>query len=411
MDHPKLRYVDAFPVETEHGQMIAVRDPSGISEETLVLSPDAFYLLRFFDGSHSLLDLQTEYTKAFGQFLPEHKLREIVTHLNEHLYLENDYFDAQLSKIKQAFLSLPARPAAHAGQSYAAEPEKLMAQIDGFFRDKEGAGLPDGANGRALKGLLAPHIDIRAGGPCYSHAYRALAESAGADCFVILGTGHSGLRDLYSTVAKDFETPLGLARCDRGFIEQLTANYPRIANSEPLPHKSEHVIEFQLVFLKYLYEQLYKDGRDFTFVPLLCSFSYHASSDPRFAREKKIVEEFTAALRRTIAESGKRVCLLASVDFCHVGLRYGDEVAPDDAFLQKVKAFDTKMIEVIESADAANFSRMVTEHEDRYRVCGYSSIYTMLEAMDAKRGQLLNHSDTEVDNEHSTVTFASMAFE
>ncbi len=411
MDYPKLRYVDAFPVETENGQMFALRDPSGISTETLIMSPNVFYLLQFLDGRHSMTDLQAEYTRALGASLPEEQLQSILDNLNEHLFLDNGHYTNRINKIEKDFLENPLRPAVHAGQSYEAEPKKLAEQMRTFFESPTGAGTPNSSNGKLLKGLVAPHIDIRAGGACYSHAYKALAESKGADCFVILGTGHAGLSELYSVISKDFATPFGAAKCDHDFIEKLTRNYPKIANSEILPHKLEHVIEFQVVFLKYLYDHIYKDGRDFTFVPLLCSFSHHALTDSRFSREKDIVEEFSRALKKTISEFGKQVCVISSVDFCHVGMRYGDEFRPDETLIKNMKAFDHNMIKSIENLDANTFCDIIASSDDRYRVCGFSSIYTMLKAMEAEQGQLLDYAKTEVDDQNSIVTFASMSFQ
>ena len=79
--------------------------------------------------------------------------------------------------------------------------------------------------------------------------------------------------------------------------------------------------------------------------------------------------------------------------------------------MEKVRVFDQELIEDIEKLDAGAFCEKVASHEDRYRVCGFSSIYTLLNAIDAKEGKLLDYAKTEVDEQKSTVTFASMAFE
>ncbi len=407
MAYPKLRHIDVFPVETENGQMVALRDPNGIATEMLIISPDILYILRYFDGRHSLEEVQEEYRLAFGKKLEDAQLQQVVDHLDTYFFLDNQTYATKRKQVEQEFLQLPARPAVHAGQSYEADAIALSEQLNSFFTDPMGAGLPEhnGKARRTLKGLVAPHIDIRAGGPCYTHAYRALAESEAVDCFVILGTGHSGLANLYSTLPKDFDTPLGPVKHDAGFIDLLRENYPDIEKSEALPHKSEHVIEFQLVFLKHLYGQ-----RNFTFVPILCSFSYHMLTDPRFSRERETVETFSRALRQTIGQYAGKVCLIASVDFSHVGLRYGDQSPPDATFLSRVNQFDKTLIQHIERLDAEAFCKTVAQQQDRYRVCGFSSIYTMLNALDAQEGRLLDYADTEVDNQNSRVTFASMAF-
>jgi len=405
-EYPKLRYVDAFPVQTEHGQMIGLRDPVGLATDTILLSHDVYYLLQFFDGSHSQLDIRNEYYRAFGNFLYEEQLSEILHNLDTKLFLDNDNFVQKQKAIEQAFLNSPVREASHAGQSYESDPKKLRTQLDQFFKNPQGAGhVTIKSNGQAAKGLIAPHIDIRAGGPCYTHAYKALAESEDVDCFVILGTGHSGLENLYSILAKDFETPFGRAKCDLEFIEALNLNYDAGPN-QVLAHKNEHTIEFQLIFLQHLFRK----KRKFTFVPILCSFSYHLLNGSAFPREKKIVDNFSRALKKTIDEFGKKVCVIASVDFSHVGPRYGDQGPADEAFLNLVEQADKELLAKIESLDLKGFRRSVEKNQDRYRVCGFSPIHTLLKTIDAEGGALLNYSNTQVDEHNSTVTFAAMVF-
>jgi AmmeMemoRadiSam system protein B len=406
-EYPKIRYIEAFPVDTHQGQMIGLRDPVGIAKDTLLLSPDIFYLLQFFDGNHSTLDLRYEYMRAFGNFLYEEQLFQILLNLDSHLYLDNNKFQEQLNKIEKEFLSQPVRQAAHAGQSYYADPVKLREQIESFFKSSQGAGLPNHKPGaKEIRGFIAPHIDLRGGGPCYSYAYKALAESTGADCFVILGTGHLGLTNLYSVLEKDFETPFGRAKCDLEFIKLLESNYQGDFKSELLTHKTEHTIEFQILFLQYLYQ----DKVDFTFVPILCSFSYDFVNPEQCPRESKIVADFSSALKKTISRYDKRVCLIASVDLSHVGPRYGDQNKPDLHFLAQVKEADRELLRHIENSDGEGFYRCIEKHEDRFQVCGFAPVYTLLQTVEAKRGKLLNYSKTKVDPQNSTVTFASMVF-
>lgn len=403
-DFPKIRYVDFFPVDTENGQMIALRDQTGISPEMLVLSPDVFFLLQYFDGNHSLDLLRQEYMKTFNKSIELNQLQQIRDMLDEYFFLENNRFRRKKRQTEAEFEALPARPPAHAGQSYQADPNALVTQMDTFF--EKANGVQHAFKQKQIKGLIAPHIDIRAGGVCYSYAYKVLAEAQDIDCFVILGTGHQGLEKLYSVLPKDFDTPLGTVHYDSDFIELLYQYDPEIANPELLPHKTEHTIEFQTVFLKYLLRD-----KPFTIVPVLCSFSFHMLDENRFPRERRIIERFTTALREALAACAKRVCLIASVDFSHVGPHYGDEVSPDRAFMEKVRQADRNLFAQIERADADGFYQSVAAIQDRYRVCGFSPIYTMLRSLKAQKGTLLNYASTKMDERNSTVTFASMVLE
>lgn len=407
LDFPKLRVIDAFPVDTNRGRMVGIRDPHGIATDMLILSTDLFYLLQFFDGQHSVGDLRQRYLQTFGTLLHQDQLVQILQNLDSHLFLDSQAYRSRRQELEAAFAAAPVRPASHAGRSYEADPKKLRQQIDGFFRAPGGAGMPAGRAGRSrIKGVIAPHIDWRGGGPCYTHAYRALAESEPPECFVILGTGHTGLANLYSVLAKDFETPFGRVACDMDLVEHLVSETTEDYTGDLLPHKSEHTIEFQLVFLQHLFQ-----GRhDFTMVPILCSFSYHMLDGERFARQRRLIDQFTHALKAALRRADKRVCLIASVDFSHVGPRYGDDTPPDDPFMAGVEAVDCELLRRTETLDAEGFLATLADHQDRYRVCGFSPVYTLLRCIEAQEGRLLNYAKTEVDPHHSTVTFASLAF-
>lgn len=409
---PKLRFVEALPLEAEHGQRFALRDPSGLVEQMVVVSRDALFLLQFFDGKHSLPEIRSEYQRQFGALLDQQQLETLVTQLDRNYFLESETFQAYKRALEKQMLALPSRPAAHAGVSYPADPGELRTKLDSFYAN--GAGFPsvssgNGKNGNAfVAGAVAPHIDLRVGGACYTHAYRALAESAPADVYVILGTGHSGLANCYSCLPKDFETPLGLVKHDERFITELARQHPFELFSEPLPHRTEHTIEFQTVFLQHLFGK----RRPFTIAPILCSYAYLMLTDDRFTHEHDIITAFITALRKTCeveARRGRKICCLASVDFSHVGPRYGDEGQPDREFLQQVSSADHKLIQAIEKVNAPQFVAANESIQDRYRVCGFAPIHTLLASSAAKSGKLLKYEQGLVDDRKSVVSYASAA--
>ncbi len=130
----------------------------------------------------------------------------------------------------EEFRSLPTRAAAHVGGVYQADPVELVRQLDGFFTAAQGPGLPDARMlASTPKAIVAPHIDFHRGGPAYAWAYKSLAESAGADLYILLGTSHCSGRSPYILTLKDFETPLGLVETDREFVQKLQAVAPKIA--------------------------------------------------------------------------------------------------------------------------------------------------------------------------------------
>jgi AmmeMemoRadiSam system protein B len=81
-----------------------------------------------------------------------------------------------------------------------------------------------------------------------------------------------------------------------------------------------------------------------------------------------------------------------------------------DEFMSQVRSSDQDLTVAIESLDSEVFFYFIARHFDRHRVCGTSSIFTMLQVLKASRGKLLK-CDQAIDREEdSMVTYASMAF-
>ena len=138
-----------------------------------------------------------------------------------------------------------------AGRSYPDDPDALRLLIDSFFEDESGPRDSPRGSG-VVTGLVAPHIDFGRGGPCFAWAYNELRDRDPADVYVVLGTGHTS-RNLFTTTRKVFETPLGDLEVDSTFVDRLAAYAPQDLFADEIAHKNEHSIEFQVVFLKYLF--------------------------------------------------------------------------------------------------------------------------------------------------------------
>src|SRR6185436_5209532 len=185
------------------------------------------------------------------------------------------------------FTKLPARPAKFV-EGTAAE---VKDRLDGYFAGDAGAGKIGARREEPLSGILAPHIDFNRGGPCYTFAYRELAERCDADLYVILGVAHLSPPNPFVVTSKDYETPLGTVSTDREVVAALEKRLgKKIYDHEPV-HRSEHSAEFQAVFLKHA-----RPSAKFTVVPILCSAfeQWCGVSSPSTAAE---VEDVLGALR------------------------------------------------------------------------------------------------------------------
>jgi len=403
---PRLRFVEAFPLDTAAGRAVGIRDPAGYTPSVLVLPPPLLDVVSLFDGDHSILDIQEIIMRRHGALLDSEQIGDILETLDVHGFLDSPRFALRLAAIEGEFRRSPTRPAAHAGGAYAGDPGELRAQMDAFFAEPAGPGPIDWAAGRvpgpAVRGLVAPHIDFLRGGPAYAWGYRELAERADADCFVILGTCHAGMPDPFALTLKEYDTPLGPARVDGEVAETLRRRSGLDLLAGELAHRAEHSIEFQAVFLRYLFG----GRRDMTIVPVLASFVHEAIAGGRGPEDDPRVPRFLDALAETVAASRRRICVIAGADLAHVGPRFGDADDVTAAHLREVEQDDRSMLAAVEAGDAAAFFEAAARDGDRRRVCGLSPIYALLRTLDRPRGTLRRYS--QWPDPKGAVTFASV---
>jgi AmmeMemoRadiSam system protein B len=401
---PRLRQIEAFPVEQDGQRYLALRDPAGYTPAVVMLPVELLDVLVLFDGEHGVPDIQAEILRAEGELIERAQIEKLVAALDEHGFLDSPAFAARRAAIDDTFLSAPSRPAHHAGGAYAGDPVELRTVMDGFFAPPAGPGPVGRFRGGGLRGLVAPHIDFHRGGPAYAWAYRELAEQGDADLFVIFGTCHAGLAHPFALTRKDFDTPLGTAATDRDFVDALAGRARQDCFGSELGHRNEHSIEFQAVFLQYLYG----GRREISIVPVLTSFVHEALARGRRPEDDPRVPAFLDALGETAAACGRRVTFIAGADLAHMGPRFGDPAPITEAELAVIDREDRQMLAAVEAGDADGFFDSVRCDNDRRRICGLSPIYTLLRALGGTPGRLRRYG--QWPDPQGVVSFASLVF-
>lgn len=396
-EHPLFRNIMAAPTDSAGKRMIAIYDPENYSDQSFLVSPTAFYLITLMDGVRSIGQIGEEFFKISGQQVEEHELRGLVKSLDDALLLDNERFRSRKEKARKEFMESPSRPSAFAGKSYPADGVELAKALDASLA---GEPVTDPA---LLKAIVVPHIDFRVGGDLMGAGWREAAVS-GAQIYVILGVGHSLTEDFVSCYAKDFDTPLGLMRVNSGFIGRLAENFGESVCAQPETHRNEHSVEFQSLFMAHLFA-----GRpEVTAVPILLSFpeTVWETDHPKFNGAR--VRRFIEALRKTADERDCKVVYVASVDFSHVGRRFGDGHALDDAELSRIESDDMKLIGRIKDADLSGFMENIQRVNGVNKVCGFPALFTMLEVIGEARGRLLGYRQSVEGDRENVVTFAAM---
>jgi len=408
VEYPRIRPdVNAFPLSVEGQAMICFQDSQRLSEGTLI--PQAVFarIVAFFDGRHSIRDIQYEAMKRYGELLYTEQIEAVAEQLDRALLLESPRFRQALDGLMEDFHKGPVRPSFFSGKSYASDPSGLKVEMEGYFTKQGGpGGFSRSRRASGLRGILAPHIDFQRGGHCYAWAYRAVAEAEEADLYIILGIAHAPSKGRFSVTLKDFETPLGVARTDRDFVNALSRRCSQDIFLDEFLHRSEHSVEFQVVFLQYVLGPEMKAA----IVPILCGSFDDYLQQGKVPEEDPQVAEFLGALRSVAIESQKRICFISGVDLSHMGPQFGDAGAMDGLSRSRIQQEDLETLEKVACVDADGFLRLLQRDMNRRRICGFPAIYVQLRTMEALRGEVLKYDQGATPDGRSMVSFAALAF-
>jgi AmmeMemoRadiSam system protein B len=412
---PKLRPIEAFPVEQNGKTLVYLKDPLNLAMP-IGISPVGYFILSHLDGRHSAVDVQAAYAKQFDTLLQSSELQSFVEMLDQYYYLQSERFESYRNQVMLEFRRLPERAPAHVGGVYKADATELTGQLDGYFSAADGPGLPAAQTQQAApKAIVAPHIDFHRGGPAYAWAYKSLAESEGADLYIMLGTSHCGGQTPYILTGKNFLTPLGLVETDKDFVDRLQADSAEDCFVEEYLHRGEHSLEFQVLFLKYCAQKraalTARPERPFKIVPILVS-SFHAAMISRTPPEKSTnVGTFLRTLRRMVEKESRNICFIAGVDLAHVGRQFGDREPITEEFLQRVEREDRDLVSRLIALDAPGFFENIANDQDRRRICGFSPMYSLIHLLDGVEGKALAYRQAYTPETASAVTFTSVVFE
>src|SRR5215472_7199638 len=118
MERPKVRAVEAFPVEQNGQTMVCLRDSTGLAPNPVVLGMGAYFIVTLFNGINDLRDVQSAFMKRFGELVPLEQLSGLADALDKAFFLDSPAFRELEQHEREAFMARPDRPAALAGLCY-----------------------------------------------------------------------------------------------------------------------------------------------------------------------------------------------------------------------------------------------------------------------------------------------------
>ena len=116
------------------------------------------------------------------------------------------------------------------------------------------------------------------------------------------------------------------------------------------------------------------------------------------------------AIVQVEAELPEPPAYIISGDLAHIGPKFGDSMAVHHDWLTQSRLGDEALINAAKAADLAAYADIITEEQDRRRICGYPPTYTLLQALKPSSGRLLHYDQYIHPQGYESVSFASMAF-
>lgn len=401
MLYPKLRPIEIIPFDEGGKKAFALRDPTGLAPQSLVVTPAVVFILQRLDGRHDLEAIRRDLVQVSGQPLPLAQLQSLIAGLDEARFLEGPAFEAHRKSVIAAYRRAPRREPTHGGMAYPLEPDELKRWHSELTFE------PVAPAGGELVGAAAPHIDVRFGGASCRQVHSQLRARRGdADTLVVLGTGHCAGEDLFTLTRQHYGTPVGTVETDLELANAIAKQLGEELFAAEILHAQEHSIEFQALFAA-----LEHGGAAPRMLPILVG-SFHPYLENGVDPWKTdYVRRFVETLSEQVGKLGRRVAYLASIDLSHLGPRYGDERGLSEAEAKKVEADDRALLRFAEQGDAEGFFRHNHECKDARRVCGFSALYTLLRLLPGAKGRLLDYRQTTFPQTSDTVAHCSMVFE
>jgi AmmeMemoRadiSam system protein B len=400
---PKLRALDIRPYSHQGRDYLLLRDPTRLTEQTLLVPQPLALVLAFCDGTCDAAGMAAAFQRTYGVEAPVALVQELLARLDEAVMLENERAANTRQQMLAAYRQASHRPAALAGLSYPADPKALWQLLQTYLEGAEDI-EPRPVDWSKPVGLLSPHIDYPRGGEVYAQVWKRAAQAAReADLVVIFGTDHYGV-DPFTLTRQQYATPYGTLPTAQTLINDLAEVLgEEAAFAGELRHRGEHSLELVAVWLHHL-----RAGEPVEIAPILVGglhqYVYNGKTPASDVQINQVVEVVRAHAQ------GRRVLVVASGDMAHVGPAFGG--APlDSTGKATIRTADNELIDHMRRGDEAGFFRAIQRVRDRNNVCGVTPIYLTLRTLDHPQGEQVGYAVCPADDQGtSIVTICGMMF-
>lgn len=349
-----------------------IRDPLGISNE-MILNKESFLLLSLIDGEEKIDNIKSKFLRNTGIILSDAEIINFIKEMERnYIFLDENFY----KKIEEEKRKIEEAPFKEINVRF--DPEIIKKEIEKMnFK-----------NGKDLKGIIVPHIDINVALDTYLKSY-AFLKDLNKKIFLIFGVPHFYSESVFSVFKKNYKVKEKIIKIEERIIENLKNNFGSEVFNDVIAFKNEHSIEFPVIFLSIIKE-------DFYIIPSLVS---------RGNREelKKIAEGIFNSIKNFVDD----VFLISSIDLSHVGKKFGDE----DIF--DTTQIDLKYIEYLKNMENEEAFKFLEENNNFTKIDGVYTNFLFLEILKllgVKKGELIDYKIYHEEATSSIVSYASIIF-
>jgi MEMO1 family protein len=395
-DNPKVRWLDVVPTSHQGREAFSIRDPEGVTDKTLIVSRDVLLILALLDGTRSVADVQTEFSRRVGMEIGADRITSLIEAMDEHYFLVNERYNDHLNHLKHLYSQSDVRSAYLAGRSYPADRQELETLLYRIVGP-----IPDESKGQFVTGMVVPHIDYERGIEVYTPTYQYLPREENT-LFVIFGTCHKWAPKMWNIARRDITTPLGTVRSATDVGEAIAEDQVLRNYIDEWPHRNEHSIELQIPLIQYLMGE-----KPFEVLSILTGslHEYVANGHPIDKGETK---ELVESLKSVLIEHAGPCVIMAAADLAHIGAQFGDKGPLDKSIMEQSKQKDEELLKTLADADGKEFFEAVRTDKDRRRICGLAPIYFTLSMLEAVKGEIVGYH--QWTDGASSVSFTGAVF-
>ena len=389
VERPHVRPIQPIPVKKDGKPFVALRDPSMLQKQTMVVPMPALQAIQQFQGKATLDELATKFG---GRREP---LVELAVNLDKLGLLWGPTFE-RLEKARWDQLSERGAFPPRASSTLGKDADACRAQMDAWLNETEDPELEF-----APRGIVAPHLDYGRGWPNYAAAWYGVRGIERPDRVVVLGTNHFGLGDGVVMTEIDFETPLGRLEQDAAVRDRLMERFGRPLVVDQLDHLAEHSIDLQLPWIQHVLGD----------VPVLAALVPDPLrpmvDDP--GTERVSFSDFVEGLREVLDAAGGTTFFVASSDLSHVGPQFGEPRPVDEQRSADVERHDREMMGRFVAGDAEQFLGAMQWNRNPTRWCSIGNMAAMLKLLEPETVELIDYRQARDERGVAMVSSAAIA--